>query len=127
MNERDYITEQWERFHGTGPTIGVTRWISLVDSRFPHQVTYTMKKYRTLLIRIESDIKHSGVIMLASQPASPRMLKTVWSCEDLRYPISFWTDRYWRTNKKCNETGCPKIRFQVTKGALAVGILDGRK
>jgi len=126
IHRRDYLTDRRERFSGNGIRVGNRYAISVIKSELPHQVTFNMISDRAILIKIDTTVKPSGVIMLASQPSSPRILKPVWTCEDLREPVFFWTDQFWTPTGGCNSTGCPKIRFIATRGSLIVYLLNKR-
>ena len=122
---KDYQKIRKEQLYGIGPASGENYCISFSDLGKSHQVTFKMNKYRALFVRLQSG-SNASVIMLGSQPGSPRMLKAVWAYDDLNETIEFWTDRFWVSHSGCNVTGCPKIRFQVTRGTLCVKILKIR-
>ncbi len=126
ISERDYITVEKKRFHGRGPRIGAVYWLGLVNPNALQQVTFKMIDTHALLIKIQTKRKNSGVIMLASQVGTPRILKAVWKCDNILEPIIFWTDRFWIPDNECNSLGCPKIRFQTTRGECDLFILDKR-
>jgi len=126
ITERDYISERNRNFEGVGATIGVTYTLSLTDSLWPKQVTFDMTGVRALLVLIEHEETPSSIIVLGSEPSSPRVLKVIWAHDDLKTPVSFWTSDFWKHNNDCDSTGCPRIRFQVIEGGAAVTILAKR-
>jgi hypothetical protein len=127
ITERDYIIDRSIRFQGSVALVGEGYTISVTDSKWPQQVTFVMHKDRSLMVRIYSIKRPAGVLMLASQPSSPRLLKAVWANDDLRVPVSFWTENFWVRKGTCDHTGCPKIRFQATRGTIGLSILDKRR
>jgi len=127
ITEKDYIIDRSIQFQGSVAVVGRHYTISVTDPKWPQQVTFFMHKDRSLMVRIYSIKRPAGVLMLASQPSSPRLIKPVWANDDLRDPVSFWTDDFWIRNGTCNHSGCPKIRFQATRGTIGVSILDKRK
>lgn len=127
ITERDYISERERKFEGVGATVGATYTLSFDDSYWPKQVTFDMGGVFALLVLIEHEETPSSVVVLASEPSSPRILKVVWAHDDLRTPVSFWTSDYWKPDESCDPSGCPKIRFQVIQGGAAVTILAKRK
>jgi len=126
ITERDYIIDRSIQFQGSVAVIGTGYTISAIDSTWPQQVTFVMHKDRSLMVRIFPIKRPAGVLMLGSQPSSPRLVKAVWANDDLRNPFSFWTDSFWVRKGACDHTGCPKIRFQATRGTLGISILDKR-
>ena len=126
ITERDYLIERSIQYQGSVAIIGRGYTISAIDSTWPQQVTFVMHKDRSLMVRIFPIKRPAGVIMLGSQPSSPRLVKAVWANDDLRNPFSFWTDSFWVRKGACDHTGCPKIRFQATRGTLGISILDKR-
>ncbi len=121
--EEDYLIRRNRRFHGVGPKVGTTHTLKWGDSRWPEWVIFNMEKYHSILVDINPLKKPSGVILLASRVASPRLLDAVWTYDELRFPVRIRTGDYWIAKSGCNTTGCPRIRFQVTRGSLAVTIL----
>jgi len=126
ITERDYMSEHVRRTEGFLPITGDSYVISSNSFKFPKLITFFMERDRSLLVRLESNRKHSSVIMLTSQASSPRLLKAVWKHDDIRYPITFWTGDYWLPESNCNPTGCPKVQFKVIKGHVEIFILDQR-
>ncbi len=122
--KRDYISVEKKSYHGRGPRSGVTYYLGVLNSEMLQQVTFNMFNTRALLIKIQTKRKNSGLIMLASQVGTPRILKAVWKCDNILEPIIFWTDDFWIPENECNPFGCPKIRFQATTGSLDLLILD---
>jgi len=122
----DYLIKRQINFHGTGPALEEEHWLTLYDRKFSRQITYEMDDYRALLVQLRTDVRPTSVIMLASTAGTPRVLRLVWRCDDLRDPIVFWTDRYWISDQICNATGCPKIRFQVIRGGVDIKIIKRR-
>ena len=122
----DYLTKRRLSFQGTGPALREEHWITVQDHQFSNQITYKMENYRAILVQLRTEVRPTSVIMLASAPGTPRLLMPVWNCDDLRGNIVFWTDSYWISDQRCNSTGCPKIRFQATRGGLNVKILNRR-
>lgn len=127
ITERDYIIERSIQYQGSVAIIGQGYTISATESKWPQQVTFVMHKDRSLMVRIYPIKRPAGVLMLGSQPSSPRLVKAVWANDDLRDPFSFWTDAFWVRRGTCDHTGCPRIRFQATRGTIGVSILDKRK
>jgi len=127
ITERDYIIDRSIQFQGSVAIIGKHYTISAKDSKWPQQVTFVMQRDRSLMVRLYSIKNPSGVLMLASQPSSPRLVNPVWANDDLRYPVSFWTEDIWVRRGACDHSGCPRIRFQATRGTIGVSILDKRK
>ncbi len=127
ITERDYIIDRSIQFQGSVAIVGRHYTISVTDPKWPQQVTFVMHKDRSLMVRIYSIKRPAGVLMLASQPSSPRLIKAVWANDDLRNPVSFWTGDFWVHNGTCDHSGCPKVRFQATRGTIGVSILDKRR
>lgn len=127
ITERDYIIDRSIRFHGSVAVVGEGYTISVTDSKWPQQVTFVMHKDRSLMVRIFPIYRPAGVLMLASQPSSPRLVKAVWANDDLRNPVNLWTNNFWVRKGTCDHTGCPKIRFQATRGTIGLSILDKRR
>ncbi len=125
--QRDYISERAERFHGVSPRVGIGFTLSRNDSQWPQEITFSMKKTRSILVRIHPISKPAGIIMLGSQPSSPRMVKAVWGHDDIRNPIEFWTSQYWISTNDCDYTGCPRIRFQVREGTVGVTVINKKE
>ncbi len=119
----DYFIRQRRRFNGVGPELGTAHTLEWGNSRWPEWVTFNMGKYRSILVDINPLKKPSGIILLASRVASPRLLDIVWAYDELRFPIRIRTGDYWIKKSGCNTTGCPRIRFQVTRGSLSLTIL----
>lgn len=127
ISEKDYISEQRQNFYGFVPVVGSGYIISRTDSQWPGSVTLEMSRDTSLLISIEAQGNNpAGLIMLASEILSPRVLKQVWAWDDLRYILRFWTGNYWTPKGECDSTGCPKIRFQAVRGTSEIIILDKR-
>jgi len=122
--KRDYYILRCQNFQGVGPTVGTTHTLSYGDSQWPEQVTFNMSKISSLLLEINPLKKPSGVIMFVSRVASPRILDAVWQNDDLRHPIRIRTGDYWVVKTRCNSTGCPRIRFKITRGSLSITILS---
>jgi hypothetical protein len=127
ISERDYIIDRSIQFQGSVAIVGRHYTISAMDYKWPQQVTFVMHKDRSLMVRIYPIKKPAGLLMLASETSSPRLVKPVWANDYLRDPVSFWTDNFWIRNGTCDHTGCPKIRFQATRGTIGVSILDKRR
>jgi len=89
IHERDYLTVEKKRFHGRGAEVGTVYWLGVLQSEMLQQVTFNMFNTRALLIKIQTDRKNSGIIMLASQVGTPRVLKEVWKCDNILAPIIF--------------------------------------
>ncbi|MDM8554714.1 hypothetical protein QUF75_08305 [Desulfococcaceae bacterium HSG7] len=122
--KRDYISVEKKSYHGRGPRIGASYYLGVTNSEQLQQVTFNMFNTRALLIKIQAKRKNSGLIMLASQVGTPRILKAVWKCDNILEPIILWTDDFWIPENECNPFGCSKIRFQATTGSLSLLILD---
>ncbi|MDM8543271.1 hypothetical protein QUF90_19520 [Desulfococcaceae bacterium HSG9] len=127
ITDRDYIAERVIDFEGTGAVVGTEYTLSLTNSLWPKRITFDMSGIRALLVLIEHEETPSSIVVLGSEPSSPRILKVIWAHDDLKTPVSFWTSDYWKPDKNCDSTGCPKIRFQVIEGGAAVTILGKRK
>lgn len=127
ITERDYISERYQNFHGFVPVPGSGYIISRTDSKWPSDVTLEMSKDKSLLISLEAQGNNpAGLIMMASEILSPRVLKSVCKWDDLRFPVRFWTDRFWLPKGKCESSGCPKITFKALRGTTEIIILDKR-
>jgi hypothetical protein len=127
ITERDYIIDRSIQFQGSVAIVGRHYTISATDPKWHQQVTFIMHKDRSLMVRIYPIKRPAGVLMLASQPSSPRLVNPVWANDDLRDAFSFWTDDFWIRTGTCDHSGCPKIRFQATRGTIGVSILDRRR
>ncbi len=125
--QRDYISDRAERYHGVTPVVGIGHTISTTLSQWPRNITFSMKKTHSILVRIDPIEKPAGVIMSASQAASPRLVKAVWAHDDLRQPVTIWTNLYWIPVGECNYTGCPKIEFQATRGTVGITIIEKKE
>jgi hypothetical protein len=127
ITERDYIIDRSIQFQGSVAIVGRHYTLSATDPKWPQQVTFVMHKDRSLMVRIYYIKRPAGVLMLASPPSSPRLIKAVWAQDDLRYPVRFWTEDFWIRKGVCDPTSCPKIRFQATRGTIGISILDKRR
>jgi hypothetical protein len=127
ITERDYIIDRSIQFQGSVAIVGRHYTISVTDPKWPQQVTFVMHKDRSLMVRIYPIERPAGVLMLASQPSSPRLVSPVWANDDLRDAFSFWTEDFWIRTGACDHTGCPKVRFQATRGTIEMSILDKRR
>ncbi len=127
IERRDYMINEHERYHGDKPLIKIPYAISRNEPGKSFDITFTMVQYPSLLVRIEPVTMPAGVILYGSRPLTPGLLKAVWADDNIRQPVIFWTHEFWKSNEKCSATGCPKIRFQSTRGAVRIIILDVRK
>ena len=65
----------------------------------------------------------SGIIMFASRVGTPRLLDAIWKNDDLRYAIRIRTGDYRLFQSDCNSVGCPRMKFQVTRGSLTLTVI----
>lgn len=127
IDERDYIFERELQFKGSTPIAGEYFTVTQTDPKWPQQVTFSMKKVSSFLVKVEAIQKPAGIIMSVSRASSPRILKSVWAHDNIQDAISFWTNRYYIPSSDCDPTGCPKIRFQATQGTVGIVIIEIKK
>ena len=127
IRERDYMTEQSIQSEGSTPVIGQKFTLSTNSRDWPEQITISMKKTKSFLVKIEPIQGPAWIIVSASQPSTPRLTKAVWVQNDLRYPVVFWTHEYFIPESNCSYLGCPRIRFSVKSGAVRVSIIEIQK
>ncbi|BBO80327.1 hypothetical protein DSCO28_08930 [Desulfosarcina ovata subsp. sediminis] len=125
-NERDKMTDERIKVQGFRPVPFNGFTISADDPKWDERVSYLMSKHSALLVEIAPMNEPISVIMFVSSPASCRGMQAAWAYDHLTFPMRFWTNRYWVSNKTCDTTGCPRIMFKATKGTLEVTILDTR-
>jgi hypothetical protein len=118
----DYIIREKRRFHGTGPILWRKYTLARGMSGWPEWITFNMVAYKSLLVEIKPLKKPCGIILYGSHVGTPRLLKAVWAYDEIRNPVLLQTDKYWLDWSGCNATGCPKLKFQVTRGSLTVTI-----
>ncbi|MCI5137785.1 MAG: hypothetical protein D3922_05080 [Candidatus Electrothrix sp. AR1] len=118
----DYIIREKRRFHGTGPVLRRKYTLAWGMSGWPEWITFNMAAYRSLLVEIKPLKKPCGIILYGSRVGSPRLLKAVWTYDEVRNPVILQTGKYWLNWFGCNAVGCPKLKFQVTRGSLTVTI-----
>ena len=123
-NQRDYMAERSRSHYGAVPIIGKVYGLSPNDTQYKKLVTFNMRKHRGILVEIEPLRQPAGILLLASQPATPRNLKPVWRETNLSHTIRFWTDRYWFPLDRCSTMGCPRMTFEATDGAVEVRIIN---
>ena len=127
IEQKDYMIKEYYKHYGNKPLIRVPYAISTDEPGKSFDITFTMTDYSSLLVRIEPVTMPAGVILYGSRPITPGLLKAVWANDNITAPVTFWTHLFWKSIEKCTATGCPKIRFQSTRGAVRIIILDTRK
>ena len=127
ITERDSVIDEQIRFHGHVAVPGEEHTISIVDRKWPQEVTFVMHKDRSLRVRLYPIRLPASVVMLASRASSPRVLRATWAYDDLRSTVTFWTDDYWSPLGGCDTSGCPRIRFQALRGTVGLVVVDKRK
>lgn len=116
----DYIIREKRRFYGVDPVSGRKYTLAWGMSGWPEWITFNMAAYRSLLVEIKPLKKPCGIILYGSRVGTPRLLKTVWAYDEIRHSVFLQTGKYWIDRSRCNATGCPKLKFQVTRGSLNV-------
>ncbi|WPD24070.1 MAG: hypothetical protein SD837_05800 [Candidatus Electrothrix scaldis] len=89
---------------------------------WPEWITFNMVAYSSLLVEITPLKKPCGIVLYGSRVGTPRLLYAVWTYDEVRHPIMLQTGKYWTNRSGCNATGCPKLKFQITRGSLNVTI-----
>jgi hypothetical protein len=126
FTERDYMSERQRLVHGVVARPGDGYTLSLTDDRFYEEISFEMSKQRALFVEIRPLTRPAGVLMLVTQPGTPRSWRAVWGEDDVAQPIRFWTDHFWRPSEACSAVGCPKIKFISTHGEAEIIIIDIR-
>ncbi len=124
--KKDYEMERKRKTFGVGAVIGTIHTLSVVNQGWPGWVTFNMGSFDSLLVEIKALRKPATIVLSGSQASSNALLKAVWAHDDLRTPVTFWTSDFWRPTGDCDDTGCPRLRFKVLRGAVNVKILAKR-
>ncbi|MDM8516633.1 hypothetical protein QUF76_10565 [Desulfobacterales bacterium HSG16] len=122
----DSETERRKKRFGVGGIIGTKYTLSVVSQGWPPFVTFAMGSTYSMLVEIKALKKPATIILSGSQVSSNALLKAVWTHDDLRTPVKFWTADFWHPTGDCDVTGCPRLRFRVLRGAVTVKVLDKR-
>ena len=122
--ERDHMSDRSIFFQGSVAILGKTYTISAQDPLYRNSVTFVMNKDKSLLVDVGPASPHAGVLVEASVASSPRLTRAVWAYDDLRSVVRLNTADVWRPLNGCNSSGCPKIRFQATRGTVGIQVVD---
>ena len=120
----DYIMRRKRSFHGTGPVLGQSYTLAWGMPGWPEWVTFNMAAYSSIQVEIRPLKRPSGIVLYGSRVATPRLLDVVWTYDEIRNPVQLQTSTYWLDRAGCNATGCPKLKFQVTRGSLTITIQE---
>ena len=125
--QRDYMMDRFFRFRGNKPYIGMVHVLSEIKRGQSMEQTYVMGSYyHAIKFQIEPLAPNSSIVIMASEPVSPRIMRAIYAYDDMTYPVTLWTDAFWYPEYECNDTGCSKIRFVLTRGEVKVTVVDLR-